>query len=168
MISSNLKRIIYTKKIRRALKNKALLENESLDKIGLIIDAESLEKKPELLDFYKLLGLKKEDLRIVACNSAVDHKDKIEILDPKEVSISGEFKSEGIKDFIQDRFDFIICYFSEKNQVGSLLVAEANGRMKFGNKPDQYGIYDLEIDSGDLDEFLEEVVKYYRIFKKKN
>ena len=169
MISSKLKRIIYSKKIRNALKNKSLLDNESLDKIGLITDAKSLENKGDLLNLHKLLELKKEDLKIVVCGSGIKlDKPEVEVLDPKELTVSGEFKAEGIREFVQDRFDFIICYFSEKNQVGSLLAAEVYGRVKFGNKPDEYGIYDVEINSGSADEFLEEVLKYYRIFKKKN
>ena len=169
MIASKLKDIVYSKKIRKALKNKLLHDNEFLDKIGLILDAESFKNYGELSNLHNLLGVKKEDLRIAVCASGIDvSKPGVAFLDPKEVSISGEFKADGIKDFVQDRYDFVICYFSEMNRSGSLLAAEACARMKFGNKPDRYGIYDVEINSGSLDEFLEEVKKYYRIFKKKN
>ncbi|SDR67939.1 hypothetical protein SAMN04488552_0456 [Christiangramia echinicola] len=169
MISSKLKRFFYAKKIRKVLKNKPLLDIESLDKIGFITDAESFKNNDEFLNLHKQLEHKKADLKIVVCGSGIDlDRLQVEVLDPKEVTFSGEFKSAGIQNFIQEHYDFIICYFSENNLLGSLLAAEAYGRVKIGNKPDDYGIYDVEINSGNKEEFLEEVIKYYRIFKKKN
>ena len=169
MITSKLKSIIYSKKIRKALNNKAISDMQNSGKVGLIIDAENFDRSKELLEIYSRLGINKKDLKLVICGSAdlLPEGLDAEILNPKEISVSGEFRSEGIKDFARDRYDFLICYFSEKCQTGSLLAVITNAGIKLGNHPDEYGIYDVAIFSDSLEEFQQEVIKYFKILKKK-
>lgn len=170
MISGKLKNIIFSKRIRKALGNKALGPNGYSGKIGLIIDAEKLSDKRELTELYKFSGIKKESFKVVICGTPSEIPDelKADILIPAEVSISGEFKAEAIKNFSQEDFSFLICHFSEKNKIGSLLAAETKASVKIGNSPDEYGIYDVEIQTKQIDVFQQEVLKYIKILKKNN
>ncbi len=170
MINAKLKKIVYSRKIRKALSNKASTNRSSTGKLGLIIEAENFEKTKRLLDIYKDLGIDKRALSIVVCGSMdqIHEEFDLQILDPKEISISGEFKSEAIRSFVQDRYDFLICHLSVRSIAGSLLAAIANAGIKVGNHPDDYGIYDVKIFSESIEDFQQEVVKYYRILKIKN
>ena len=169
MITTKLKNIVFSKKIRKAINNKASLDRGISGKVGLIIDAENFENFKELSVIYRKLGLKKEDFSLVVCGSAhlLPENMDADFLDPKEITVSGEFKSERIRDFARDRYDFLICHLSEKNQAGYLLAAVTNAGIKLGNHPDEFGIYDVEIFSDSLEEFQHEVIKYFRIFKNK-
>ncbi|PTX43756.1 hypothetical protein C8P64_2289 [Christiangramia gaetbulicola] len=167
MINSKLKSIIYSRKIRKALNNKVSSDRSFSGKVGLIIDAENFEKTKRLFELYKDLGIDKKDLSIVVCGSKDEFPENsdFKILDLKEITVSGEFKSETIRGFARDRYDFLICHFSEKSQAGSLLAAVTNAGIKVGNHPDEYGIYDVEVFSNSLEDFQQEVIKYYRILK---
>lgn len=170
MISGRLKNIIYSKKISRALKKRTSLSNGSSGKIGLIVDAKNFQSKRGLTEVYKLIGIKKEYFKIVICGTPAEIPDdlKADILLPREVSISGAFKAEAIRNFSQEGFSFLICHFSEKNKIGSLLAAETKASVKIGNSPDEYGIYDVEVQTRELDVFQQEVLKYIEILKKNN
>ncbi|QYA27108.1 hypothetical protein G3I01_16945 [Gramella sp. MT6] len=170
MITNKLKSIIYSKKIRKALNNKAFQGEDYSGKVGLIIDAENFENTKELLNTYNELGIKKEDLKVVICGSMElsPELQDVEILYSKDVTVSGEFRAEGIQDFASNRYDFLICHFSGKCQAGSLLAAVTNAGIKLGNHPDEYGIYDIEIFSDSIEDFQQEVIKYSRILKRNN
>ncbi|MCB7479665.1 DUF6913 domain-containing protein [Christiangramia sediminis] len=170
MISGKLKNIICSNRIKRHLRKEAFSSNRNSGKIGLIIDAENFQSKRGLTDLYKLIGIKKESFKIVFCGIPAEMADELnaDILIPREVSISGKFKAEAIRNFLQEDFSFLICYFSEKNKIGSLLAAEANANVKIGNSPDEYEIYDVEVQTKGIDVFQEEVLKYIEILKKNN
>jgi len=167
MISGNLKNIIYSKKIKKALDAKASSFNGGSGRTGLIIDAENFDSKLELTRLYNLIGIKEACFKIVVCGVSNKIQEDIDaaILDPKEVSVSGNFKSEAIRDFSKEPFDFLICYFSKKNRIGSLLAVESQATFKIGNSPDDYGIYDVEIKAKNTEVFQQEVLKYLKILK---
>jgi len=152
------------------LNKEASSSNGNSGKIGLIIDAENFQSKRGLTDLYKWIGIKKESFKIVICDIPAEMPDelKADILIPREVSISGKFKAEAIQGFLQEDFSFLICYFSEKNKIGSLLAAETKASVKIGNSPDEYGIYDVEVQTKSIDVFQQEVLKYIEILKKNN
>lgn len=168
MISGNLKNIIYSKKIKKALSAKASSFNGDIGKTGLIIDAENFDSKREFTTLYNSFGIKEACFKIVVCGASnkVPEDIDVAILDPKEVSVAGNFKSEAIRDFMKESFDFLICYFSKKNRIGTLLAAESHANFKIGNSPDDYGIYDVEIKAENTEVFQQEVLKYLKILKK--
>jgi len=170
MIADRLKNILYSNKIKRTLSEKAVLSDASSGKIGLIIDAESFDSKQGLTGLYKSLGVKKSDFKIVIFGHSeiIPLSLEIDFLRPKEVSVSGCFKVEAIRDFAKGKFDFLICYFSEKSKIGYLLAAETNAAIKIGNSPDAYGIYDVEIQTKEINAFEQEVLKYIKIIKNNN
>ncbi|MCG9970267.1 DUF6913 domain-containing protein [Christiangramia crocea] len=170
MISGKLKSYFCSKKIHRALTAKRISFGEYSGKAGLIIDAENFDENWKLAEFYKLLQLKKENFSIAVCGSRESLPEDLDaaILDPKEISAMGEFKSEGIRSFAENKFDFIICHFSKNTSATALLSAVAIAGVKIGNTPDEYGIYDVEIDSGDIEVFQQEALKYLKILKKNN
>lgn len=170
MISGKLKRIIYLKKIRRALSHDRMSPGELSGKAGLIIDAENLDEKWKLADFYRLVQLKKENFQIVVCGSRKNLPEDLDavILDEKEISVTGEFRSEEIRNFTEEKFECLICYLSERTVASALLSALTSAAVKIGNKPDLYGVYDIEIDSQSIEVFQQEALKYLKILKKNN
>lgn len=168
MISGRLKNRIYSKKIKKALLTNAISIDENSGNIGLIVDNKTFNSLSELAELYKLIGIKKECFKIVVCGSPKKISDKSEVsfLTPKDISVSGDFKSESIINFAEEGFDFLICHFSETNTAGSLLAAETKARIKIGNSPDTYSIYDVEIQAEEIEVFQQEVLKYLKILKK--
>ena len=169
MISGRLKSILYSRKIRRILGTKTSSSNAASGKAGLIIDAEDFDNKWKLAEFYRLAGIKKENFRVIVCSSA-ENSPEIPCADtlfPGEVSMKGDFKAAAIRDFAEEDLDFIICHFSE-SIIASLLTAVSKAAVKIGNSPDEYGIYDVEIDAADIDVFQQEALKYLKILKKDN
>ncbi|WP_148264586.1 DUF6913 domain-containing protein [Christiangramia forsetii] len=165
-----MKNIIYSKKIRKSLAESAFSFEGNLGKTGIIIDAESFASNQELTTLYNFIGTKEGCPKIVVCGTPDKISEDIDavILDPKEVSVSGNFKAEEIRSFSKEPFDFLICYFSKKNRVGSLLAAESQVKFKIGNSPDEYGIYDVEVKANTMNVFQQEVLKYLKILKKNN
>lgn len=165
-----LKSLIYTKRIRRTLGKKTFSNSGATGKVGLIIDTENLESKLLLKKLYQDLEVSKENFRIVVCGNQNELPETFEadVLKPKEISIAGEFKSAGIRDFASENFDILICNFTGSNIIGSLLAAETKASVKIGNKPDEFGIYDLEIDTNDIMVFQQEILKYLKILKRNN
>lgn len=170
MIPARLKSIVYSRKIRKALKNKARDKQENTGKVALIIDAETFSVNRNLLEIFNLLELKKKDFSAVICGNVDVGIDTtgFEILNDKDISISGEFRSEGISNFLLSSYDLVVCYFSSKNQAGLLLASECKADIKIGNAPYVFGIFDVEINTLELESFQQEVLKYYRILKNKN
>ena len=170
MISGKLKSYFYTKKIRGATAANRIAFDEYSGKAGVIIDAENFDEKWKLSEFYKLVQLKKEDFRIVVCGSRDSLPEDLDadVLDPREIGLMGEFKCEAIKGFSEEGFDFLICHFSGNSIAAVLLSAVTGAGVKIGNRPDEYGIYDVEIDSGEIEVFQQEVLKYLKILKKYN
>ncbi len=169
MISGKLKDVFLVKQIRKALKSEKSDFEGFQEKAGLIIDVENIHEKRKLTEFHKLIGLPEKNFKTVVCGSRGDLNEVSGmILDLKEISLGGYFKSEEIRAFSQENFDFIICHFSDVNPAGLLLAARTQASVKIGNKPDEYGIYDLEIDAGSIDIFQKEALKYLKILKKYN
>ncbi|MGA8853115.1 MAG: hypothetical protein WB492_02950 [Christiangramia sp.] len=168
MIISKLKSIIYSKKIRKALKNKAGQGAGNTGKVGLIIDAKDLDQKLKLANLKEVAGFSNEKIQVVVCGEPKDMPQDLnaEILEKKDVSLSGEFNKEAIRKFTEERFDFIIGHFSDQSILGELLVAKSNAIFKIGNKPDDFGIYDVEIDAQEIGVFQQELIKYLKILKR--
>lgn len=135
-------------------------------KAGLIIDAEDFDNKRKLTQFYRLAGIKKENFRFIISGSVenIPEVNGAHILIPGEVSVKGEFRNQAVRDFSVENLDFIICHFS-KNISASLLAAVSNAAVKIGNGPDDYGIYDVEINAGKIEDFQQEALKYLKILK---
>lgn len=169
MVSSKLKNIFHSKKIRKTLKKREFPAVGNSGKIGLIIDSKDLDSAGSLLEIYKDLEVEKGDFSIVVCGETNLDEKRInaEILKPDDLSVSGNFKSEKIRDFADGHFDLLICYLGKRNLAGTLLAAETKATKKFGNKPDEFGVFDVEISAANISEFQQEVIKYYRIFKRK-
>ncbi len=168
MVSSTLKSLFHAKKIRQTVKNRSAFHGKNSGKIGLIIADQNLETSRPLLELHKLLEINDQDLKIIICHDQDPEIPgrNVEILKPEGVSVSGKFKSEKIRDFAKENFDFLICYFTERNLSGVLLAAETAAGKKFGNKPDEFDVFDVEIGAGNIEEFQQEVKKYFEIFKK--
>ncbi len=170
MIADTLKSIIYSNKIKKTLSNKAVLSDASSGKIGLIIDAESFDSKQALTELYKSLEVKKSDFKIVVFGHAdrISEDLEVDFLKPEEISYSGHFKMEAIRAFTKEKFEFLICYFSEKSKIGYLLAAETSAAVKIGNSPDTYAMYDVEIQTKEINAFEQQVLKYIKIIKNNN
>ncbi|TRO67006.1 DUF6913 domain-containing protein [Christiangramia sabulilitoris] len=167
MFSSKIKSITCNRKIRKALRDRQYSARGNNTRVGVITDLADLRS---FSGFYKDLGIKTEDFSVVVCGSIAEQGIDLKniVLDPKEISLTGEFRSEPTKAFLRQDYNLLICYFSQENRGGSLLAAETMAGKKFGNKPDHYGIYDVEIYADSICEFKEEIIKYYKIFKKNN
>lgn len=170
MIAGKLKNIIHSKKIRRSLLNGRLSREGNSGKIGLIIDDEKFESGQKLIELYKFPGINKIDFKVVFCGNSDKIPENLEadVLTIKDISLLGDFKTESIRRFASEDFDFLICYFSENNTAGYLLAAESLANIKIGNSPDSYGIFDVEIHAKKIDVFQQEVLKYLKILKKNN
>ncbi|MCP9199741.1 hypothetical protein MKO06_07485 [Gramella sp. GC03-9] len=168
MIGSKIKAKLLPGLIRKAKKANARPLVSGSGRIGLIVDAKDLEKKSGLLKIHDLAGYPKKDCKLVICGSRkeiVDVNFPV-ILDPSEISIGGKFESEDIRNFIATEFDFLICNFSESCLHGMLLAASSKVSVKIGNSPDEFGVFDLEIEAENPDVFQQETLKYIEIFKK--
>ncbi|GAA4325893.1 hypothetical protein GCM10023115_39760 [Pontixanthobacter gangjinensis] len=168
MIPVRLKHAIYSRKIRKALNRKENSRENVNRKIGIITDAADGESIQKLVKLSGELGFKKEELKLVVlgANFEVSGMVKVIKLDTREVSASGKFRSQEILDFLAEEFELLVCYFSNKQELASLLAAEARSGMVFGNAPDNFGLYQVEVHAADLDIFQQEIKKYYRIFKR--
>ena len=139
-------------------------------RIGLILDGANIENKKPLLDLFSLLDIEKKDFKVAICGETSREIEGLEaeILRSDEISISGKFKSEAIRSFASQDFDFLICFFTRKNLAGALLAAESRAEIKIGNKPDAFSLFDVEINTADVEEFQQEVSKYIGILKNRN
>jgi hypothetical protein len=168
MIPAKLKSLIYSNRIRGMLNKNVTSAGIRSEKIGLIIDAEDRKALSVLANLYKEAGIAKENFRIVLCGEAEDLPEGIvaAALKPREVSVTGEFKSVEIQKFAQEEFNYLVSFLPGKSQVGSLLTAVCHARIKFGNCPDDYGIYDVEINALKAEVFQRELIKYFKILKR--
>ncbi len=167
MIPLTLRTILHSRKIRRMLEERPVVKGEDTKKIGVITDV----KEPQVFaDLCQIWDIAEKNFRLVHCVSEKEaqNDESVLVLHAKEVGFKGNFRSEAIRNFAGDRYDFVVCYISDTCQAGALLAAQVNAKYKIGNAPDKFGIYDLEIHSGNVREFREEVLKYYKIFKKNN
>ncbi|MDX1761608.1 MAG: hypothetical protein R3218_05585 [Christiangramia sp.] len=168
MIPAKLKQTIYSKRIRKAINGRVKNSNSGNGKIGIITDAEDTGEIRSLLKLSEELGFKNSKLKLVLSGTEAEIPGNVNgiYLNPKEVSISGKFRSEEIKSFAAENFEILICYLREKQNPGLLLAAESKASLVFGNSPDDFGLYDVEIKTGGIEDFQQEIKKYYRIFKR--
>ena len=169
MISGKIKNAIYSKKIRNAIKSRSRSGKSSSGKLGIITDAEDTETIKTLADIPKKLGFKTLEFNFVLCDAEAELIPGLEYitLNPKEISASGVFRSESVEEFAKGEFDLLICYFKEKQPAGTMLATKVKAGHIFGNTPDRFGAYDVEINTDNIGDFQQEVIKYYKIFKTK-
>ncbi|MUP47002.1 hypothetical protein E0K83_14750 [Gramella sp. BOM4] len=168
MITSKIKLKLLPGFIQKAKKAYIRDSGSGSGRIGLILDFKKLEEKKSLFEFYGPAEYSKEDLKLVICGPRKEIVDSSfpAILDPSEISIGGKFDSEEITDFLNEKFDFLICYFSENCLPGILLAARSAARLKIGNSPDNFEVFDLEIEAENAEVFQQEALKYLEILKK--
>lgn len=169
MISGKIKNALYAKKIKNAVKSRAGSNVFASGKLGLITDAEDTETIKILASLPEELGFKTGDSRFILCDAEAELITGLKYirLNSKEVNTSGVFKSEAVKELFSEDFKLLICFFSEKQTAGTLLATRLNSGLIFGNTPDRFGVYDVEISAGSVRDFQQEVKKYFKIFKTK-
>ena len=164
MIPLKIKHAIYSRNIRKRLENRQRLLDAKAN-LGIITDAENPEVLRQMEDLSAMLGFSTENLNLVVCDAKPDSGSRIIPLKSNEISTSGKFKSKALKDFVSKDYDLLICYFTKRQVPGALLAAEVKAKLIFGNKPDHFDLFDLEISGEGFEIFQQEIKKYYKIFK---
>lgn len=166
MVTGKLKSKLFPRLIRKAIKTKQGLTEAGKGNLGLIIDLN--EADSEKLTRMRLPAEYEKDFRIVLCGSRQEEAKEsgVVILDKKEISLGGKFEAQDIQEFLNEQFDFLICYLSEDCPEANLLAARSIASVRIGNYPDKFGVFDLVIEADTVDVFQKEALKYLRILKK--
>ncbi|APG58983.1 DUF6913 domain-containing protein [Christiangramia salexigens] len=168
MISGNFKRLLAEHRIKGfANRRKSSGINSSTGLVGMILDTENLEEKFSLMDFHRSLDVSRYNFKLVICGEQVELPEGVEaeFLNRSDISFIGKFKTESIENFANETFDCLICNYNESSWTASLLAAVTTARIKIGVKPDVYNIFDVEINTGDIQIFRQEALKYLKILK---
>ena len=168
MLTDKIKAMLLPRLIRQAVKSGAVVKPSGSGRLGLIIDAAVVEDQPEFLNFYKMAGYESSNFNMVVCGSRQNLNPATcpVVLDDREIGLSGKMESGYVEEFLEKEFDFLICYFSGASMPGNLLAARSKAAVKIGRAPDEFGIFDVEIQAGNVEIFQQEALKYLEILKR--
>lgn len=86
----------------------------------------------------------------------------------KDVNWKGEFVNPDFKLFLEQPFDLLIGYFTERNLHLEMAVLQSNASFKVGFSGVNANLYEIEINEkiGNTVQFSNELKKYLKILKK--
>jgi len=168
----------FTRYKRYFLKNqfqKILLEKESnrvvsqkeIKTVGILTTNEISNLVNLKNEVEKLLNLRNAEIYSFRAHKK-DHEVSYEYFSEKDFNWNGNISQPNFKDFIDEPFDLLIGYFSDKNLYLENAVLRSNASFKVGISNVNQKLYDIEIAELPIktDKFLLELKKYLRILKK--
>lgn len=170
MFKSLQKRFI-NKNIDKNLKNRSISNiNDSLHKIGFLVDEGIPIDVEKFYEIAKDLGLQQKDVKIF---SFLEVKTKTPTLQQNKINNKhftwrGDIHNQNAEEFLEIPFDVLIGYYHNSNIFMDLLVSKSKAKFKIGFAGTDNRLFDLliNIDPLRIEDVKNELIKYLKILNK--
>ncbi|SFU73382.1 hypothetical protein SAMN05216480_11731 [Pustulibacterium marinum] len=141
-----------------------------IQRIGCLVDLESLENIEALKNTVSILGLPKAEVRWLGYTKepSTNEIDAIKTYSKKDINAFGKIKSDHVQEFINTEFDVLINYFSKDKFPLLVVSGSSNALMKAGFPEVDQRCNDIIIncEPKKTDVFLKELKTYLQVITK--
>lgn len=141
-----------------------------IQSVGVILNLEEFNDYDRLRALISEIGVKENKVKFIAYiddeKSAPNSWDSF--FNPKDFGWKGNIKNIELQEFIDQKFDALICYFKEGNLELNYVTAlsQANFKIGLSNKDERYYDFIINIEPQHVQIFEKELIKYLKVLKK--
>ena len=162
----------WTKKIvkKKLLNVKHLVTNDSIKKVGIVIDETYFDDKEALISELIKNGIRQENIFQLVFNNNSKKNESFDcaFFTYKNLSWIGTIDKKEVSEFIQQDFDLLISYYdTEKSPL--LLVthlSKATFKVGFASIDKRLNHFMIDITTENYEVFIFELFKYLKILNK--
>jgi len=138
--------------------------------VGVLVNSHEFSDPEWINSLSEQLKINAKDLKILSLFNGKKNETSVynHIFSEKELAWKGQFKSQTIKDFLDNKFDLLINFYETDSLVLQVVSASANADLKVGLHNANPDVNDLIIDITIKDKniFKTEIIKYLNILNK--
>ncbi|WP_424494370.1 DUF6913 domain-containing protein [Salinimicrobium sp. GXAS 041] len=171
MVIYNIKLGFARKKVAALLQKRAFSEeSKEVKSIVVLLD----HAKTEIIDaFVKLrdfLKVNEQDFQLVLVTKISAGKEDFKglVITASEITWNGNFRSEEVRDFVHHKYDLLIAFPENENELLNLMAAASTASLKVARSKAENDIFDISI-AAKFEEpeiFISELKKYLKILNK--
>ncbi len=167
----NLQKQYLQKQIERNLKNRDYSKlNDSLVRLGFLVDEDLFNDFEKLFEIAKKIGLKRKDVKIFTFMRV---KKKLPSLrqnqiNNKHFTWNGKIHNQNAQEFLDSSFDVLIGYYKGKNEYMDLMMSFSKAKFKvcFNGTDERLSDLLINVDPLKINKFSQELIKYLKVLNK--
>lgn len=147
-----------------------VVHNRKIETVGILLNFDEFNNFDQLRLLFKNSGIKDNRVKIISFID--DEKGKPNSWDaffnPKDFGWKGKITNTELEDFINTKFDALVCYFKNDNLELDMVTACSKANFKIGISNKDPRLYDLiiDVDTKHLPIFQNEILKYLKVLNK--
>jgi hypothetical protein len=151
-------------------KRVANVHNGVVNSVGIILNLEEYNNYDRLRTLVKNIGLHDNRVKFMAFiddeKSAPNSWDSY--FNPKSFDWKGRIKNVELQEFINQKFDALICYYKNDNLELNYVTALSRSNFKIGLNSADERLYDfiIDIETEYIQIFEKELIKYLKVLNK--
>ena len=141
-----------------------------IDSVGILLNSEEFNSLDRMRAMLKAIGFKDNKVKFITFISDESSRPNSwdSFFSPKDFGWKGKLKNVDLEEFINTRFDALICYYNSDIFELNLVTALSQASFKIGITDHDPRLFDLiiRIKSKHVDVFQNEIVKYLTVLNK--
>lgn len=171
MILRRFKEKSNRKYISKCLKNRVVRPDSAVvKKIGVLVVNNEFSSLEWIVSLAKALKVNQNNLKMLSLYNIDEGETSVftNTFSEKDLGWKGQFKSQEVKDFLNEDFDLLINFYEAKILPMQVVAAASKAKLKVGISNADQSINDLIIDTPIKDKsvFKTELIKYLNILNK--
>lgn len=146
------------------------VHRRKIESVGILLNSDEFGNIDQLRLLLKNIGIK--DNRVKFISFIDDEKSNPNSWDaffnPKDFGWKGKINNIELEEFINTKFDALICYYNHSNLELKMVTAKSRANFKIGISNEDPRLYDLiiNIETKHLRVFQNEILKYLKVLNK--
>ncbi|MGJ8550644.1 DUF6913 domain-containing protein [Winogradskyella wichelsiae] len=146
------------------------VNDDKIKTVAVLLNTSEFHEFEVFRVYFKELGLTspKHEIAAFTLDDKLEHNKWNTHFSPKDFGWKGSIKSVELKDFINEPFDLLICFFKNPVLQLNVVTAASKANFKVGISREDERLYDLiiDVDLKDINIFKQELKKYLNILNK--
>ncbi|KGO90760.1 DUF6913 domain-containing protein [Flavobacterium suncheonense] len=143
---------------------------KKIETVGLLIDETYFSKEKELIEEITANGISAGNIKVLIYKDRIKKKDLFEhpSFSRKDISFTGEFQKEEIKQFTRETFDMLISYYDIEKPQLLIVTLQSKARFKvgFSSTDKRLNNFTITTVAEKHQEFVTELFRYLKILNK--
>ena len=149
---------------------KASVHSGLILSVGIVLNLDEFNDYDKLREIIKSIGVKDNRVKFIAFiddeKSAPNSWDSF--FNPKEIGWKGKILGLELEEFINTKFDALICYYRDDKMELNFVSALSKANFKIGISNNDPRLYDfiIDIETEHIQVFEKELTKYLKVLNK--
>lgn len=171
MFLNYIKEFILKKIVKKKLlNNKAVINDEKISSVGLLLDEEQFSVLNQLITELVNVGISRNQIEILGFKGKINKNESFDfpVFCYQNITLNGVIENSYVSDFINRPFELLINFYkSEKAALMKVsVISKAKFKVGFGSVDTRVNDFIIHTDSADYKVFLNELFKYLKILNK--